>query len=84
MPHHDINELRQAMKDSGVTSPYFNNVVKSIFNSYELVPADCHNVASMILTNLQYILWDLEWRKLLNRLIKNYVGGPYVHFSLLK
>lgn len=82
LSHHDIKELRQAVKDSGLSSPYFNNVVKSIFNSYDLVPADCKNVASMILTNLQYILWDLEWKRLLVKLIDNYEGTPYAHFTL--
>lgn len=37
---YDIKELRQALKDSGLTS-YFNNVFESIFNSYDLVPAHC-------------------------------------------
>lgn len=81
MSHCDITELRQAAKDSGLTSPSFNNVVKSLFNSSELVPADCHNVASMILSNSQHILWGLEWRKLLNRLIEDYVGTPYARFT---
>lgn len=30
LSHHYIKELRQAIKDSGLASPYFNNVVKSI------------------------------------------------------
>lgn len=51
LSHHDIKELKQAIKDSGLSSPYFNNVVKSTFNSYDLVPVDCCNVASMILSN---------------------------------
>lgn len=55
---------------------------KSIFNSYDLVPADCKNVASMILTNSQYILWDLEWKRLLAKLIDNYGDTPYAHFTL--
>lgn len=61
LSHHDIKELRQAIKDSNLTSPYFNNVVKSIFNSYDLTPSDRHDIASVILSNSQYILWDLEW-----------------------
>lgn len=82
LSHYEIKELRHAIKDSGLTSPYFNNVAKSIFNSYDLTPADCRNVASMILTNWQHILRDFEWRELLSRLIDNYVGGPCAQFTI--
>lgn len=47
LSHNDIKELHQALKESGFSSPYFNNVLKSVFNSYDSVPADCRNVASL-------------------------------------
>lgn len=82
LSYHDIKELRQAIKDSGLTSPYFDNVAESIFDSHDLTPADCRNAASLILSNSQYILWDFEWRKLLNRLIEKYAGGPNAQVNI--
>lgn len=38
----------------------------------------------MILSNSQYILWDLEWQKLLNRLIENYTGSPSSQFTIVQ
>lgn len=82
LSHQHIKELKQAIKDSGLTSPYFDNVAKSIFNSYDLTPTYCHIMASMTSSNSQYILWDLEWRKL-NRLIENYLVVSLLSLILL-
>lgn len=82
LSHRDIKELCQALKDSGISSPYFNNGLKSIFNSYYLVPADCRNVASLILTNSQYLLWELQWKKLLNKLVEKYENTPYENIDI--
>ncbi|XP_074388702.1 uncharacterized protein LOC141727053 [Zonotrichia albicollis] len=80
--HHDIKELRQALKGSGFSSPYFNSVLKNIFNSYDLVPADCRNVATLILTNSQYLLWELQWKKLLNKLVEGYADTDYADLDV--
>ncbi|XP_059700138.1 uncharacterized protein LOC132326219 [Haemorhous mexicanus] len=82
LSHHDIKELRQALKESGFSSPYFDSVLKSIFNSYDLVPADCRYVASLILTNSQYILWELQWKKLLRKLVERYENTPYENLGI--
>lgn len=36
----------------------------------------------MILTDSQYILWDLRWRRLLEKLIESYAGGPNAALTL--
>lgn len=46
--HYDIKELRKAIKDSGLSSSYFNNVMRSIFDSYHLTPSDFRNILSMV------------------------------------
>lgn len=80
--HYDIIELRKAVKDSSLSSPYFNYMVRSIFHSYDLTPSDCRNISSLILMNLQYILWYLEWQKHFSRLVERYAGGPHAHLTL--
>lgn len=73
--HDEIKDLQKAIKDNGLGSPYFKQLLKGIYGNYDLIPSDCHYVSSIILMDSQYVLWDLKWRRLLNRLIKNYAGG---------
>lgn len=79
--HYDIIKLRKAVKDS-LSSPYFNFVVRSIFDSYDLTLSDCRNISSLILMKSQYILWDLEWRKHLSRLVERHAGGPHAQLTV--
>lgn len=72
----EIKELRKAIKDSGLDSPYFKQLLEAIYGNYDLTPYDCRYISSVILTESQYILWDVKWRRLLNKLIESYAGGP--------
>ncbi|KAF4797991.1 hypothetical protein TURU_066171 [Turdus rufiventris] len=36
LSHHDIKELRQAIKENGLASLYFDNTIESIYNCYAL------------------------------------------------
>ncbi|KAM7023916.1 endogenous retrovirus group K member 6 Gag polyprotein-like isoform 1-T1 [Acridotheres tristis] len=80
--HEDIKYLQKAIRRSGLGSPYFKQLLKEIYNTLDMTPFDCRNVSSTILTNSQYILWDLKWRRLLNKLIENYAGGPNAALTL--
>lgn len=56
MTYDEIKDLRKAIKDSGLGSPYFKQLLEGTFYNYDLVPYDCRYIASVILTESQYIL----------------------------
>lgn len=47
-----IKDLREALKESGLDSLYFKQLLKGIFGTYELVPYDC-KYCTTILTDSQ-------------------------------
>lgn len=65
----------KAMKDNGLGSPYFKQLLKSTFNTYDLTPYDCRSIASMILTDSQPLIWIAKWRRALGELRNRYQGG---------
>uniref|UniRef100_A0A8U7N8B5 Uncharacterized protein n=1 Tax=Corvus moneduloides TaxID=1196302 RepID=A0A8U7N8B5_CORMO len=72
IPHHEIKELRNAIKDSGICSPYFKQLLKSTLEGQTLTPNDCKNLASIILTDSQYMLWEFKWKRLLAGVLATY------------
>ncbi|KAM4788113.1 endogenous retrovirus group K member 6 Gag polyprotein-like isoform 1-T2 [Cyanocitta cristata] len=80
--HDDIKDLRKAVEDCGLGSPYFKLLLTGFFNHLDLTPFDCRNISSMILTDSQYLLWDWGWRRLLGKLLERYAGGPNAALTL--
>ncbi|XP_063277422.1 RNA-binding protein 33-like [Prinia subflava] len=72
IPPHEIKELRKAVKDSGICSPYFKQLLKSMIEEHTLTPNDCKNLASVILTDSQYMLWEHIWRRMLTGVLTTY------------
>ncbi|XP_023802673.1 endogenous retrovirus group K member 5 Gag polyprotein-like, partial [Cyanistes caeruleus] len=72
IPSQDIKELRKAVRDSGICSPYFKQLLKSTLEGYTLTPNDCKNLASVTLTDSQYMLWEFKWRKMLTEVLATY------------
>ncbi|RMC20217.1 hypothetical protein DUI87_01063 [Hirundo rustica rustica] len=70
-----VKDLMKAVRDNGLGSPYFKQLLKGTFNIYELTPFDLKSLASMILTDSQFIIWEAKWRKALNELRDKYQGG---------
>ncbi|RMC21499.1 hypothetical protein DUI87_02365 [Hirundo rustica rustica] len=70
-----IRDLMKAIHDNGLGSPYFKQLLKGTFNIYDLTPFDLKSLASMILTDSQFIIWEAKWRKALNELGDKYRGG---------
>lgn len=56
LTHDLIKDLRQALKVSGLGSPYFKQLLKGTFSNYDLVPFDCRYIAMTILTDAQFML----------------------------
>ncbi|XP_063248066.1 endogenous retrovirus group K member 5 Gag polyprotein-like [Prinia subflava] len=83
MTYDEIKNLRKAVKESGLGSPYFKQLLEAIYGNYDLTPYDCRYVSSVILTEWQYVLWDVKWRSLLNELIEKYAGGPNAALTII-
>ncbi|KAJ7409922.1 hypothetical protein BTVI_55178 [Pitangus sulphuratus] len=68
-----LKDIKKAITDHGLNSPYTISLLDSFFNSFDLIPNDIRQVATAWLPTLQYAAFEVEWKSL----IKNYVkeGG---------
>ncbi|RMC20308.1 hypothetical protein DUI87_01155 [Hirundo rustica rustica] len=82
LDHEAVKDLIKAIRDSGLGSPYFKQLLKGTFNIYDLTPFDLKSLASMILTNSQFIIWEAKWRRALNDLRDKYQGGANAGFTV--
>ncbi|RMC18252.1 hypothetical protein DUI87_05134 [Hirundo rustica rustica] len=56
LDHKVIKNLMKAVRDNRLRSPYFKQLLKGTFNIYDLTPFDLKSLASMILTDSQFII----------------------------
>ncbi|RMB92679.1 hypothetical protein DUI87_30988 [Hirundo rustica rustica] len=82
LDHEVVKDLMKAVRDNGLGSPYFKQLLKGTFNIYDLTPIDLKSLASMILTDSQFIIWDAKWRRALNELRDKYQGGTNAGFTI--
>ncbi|RMB95948.1 hypothetical protein DUI87_27588 [Hirundo rustica rustica] len=77
-----VRDLMKAVRDNGLGSPYFKQLLKGTFNIYDLTPFDLRSLATMILSDSQFILWEAKWRKILNDYRIKYQGGANAGFTV--
>ncbi|RMC20013.1 hypothetical protein DUI87_00859 [Hirundo rustica rustica] len=77
-----VRDLMKAIRDNGLGSPYFKQLLKGTFNIYDLTPFDLRSLATMILSDSQFILWEAKWRKILNDYRIKYQGGANAGFTV--
>ncbi|RMB88368.1 hypothetical protein DUI87_35262 [Hirundo rustica rustica] len=77
-----VRDLMKAVRDNGLGSPYFKQLLKGTFNIYDLTPFDLQSLATMILSDSQFILWEAKWRKILNDYRIKYQGGANAGFTV--
>ncbi|RMC19813.1 hypothetical protein DUI87_03378 [Hirundo rustica rustica] len=82
LDHEVVKDLMKAIRDNGLGSPYFKQLLKGTFNIYDLTPFDLKSLASMILTDSQFIIWEAKWRRALNELRDKYQGGANAGFTI--
>ena len=58
-----IKELRKAVLEFGLDSPYTSNLLSSVMKSYTLCLRDCKTLAQLILIITQYVMWMGFWRE---------------------
>lgn len=77
-----VKDLMEAIRDNGLGSPYFKQLLKGTFKIYDLTPFDLKCLASLILTDSQFIIWDAIWRRRLDLLRNKYQGGSKAGFTV--
>ncbi|RMC21067.1 hypothetical protein DUI87_01924 [Hirundo rustica rustica] len=82
LDHEVIKDLMKAVKDNGLGSLYFKQLLKGTFNTYDLTKYDCRAIASMILTDSQLLIWEAKWRRALGQLRNRYQEGPHAAFTI--
>ncbi|RMC11103.1 hypothetical protein DUI87_12015 [Hirundo rustica rustica] len=75
LDHEVVKDLMKAIRGNGLGSPHFKQLLKGTFNIYDLTLFDLKSLASMILTDSQFIIWEAKWRRALNELRDKYQGG---------
>ncbi|XP_072780045.1 uncharacterized protein [Taeniopygia guttata] len=83
LPSHDLKELRKAINDGGISSSYFKQLLKSTLERHTLTPHDCKHLATTFLTDSQYILWDLKWKRMLAGVLTTYRQSTDAHLRTL-
>nr|XP_041569126.1 uncharacterized protein LOC115494085 isoform X2 [Taeniopygia guttata] len=79
-----IKDLAKAIRDNGLSSPYFKQMLKSIFGMYDLTPYDLKYLATSVLTDTQALIWQKAWRRSLEELRARYQGGPNANLTMVQ
>ncbi|TRZ08201.1 hypothetical protein HGM15179_018906 [Zosterops borbonicus] len=70
----EIKELRQAATERGIGSPHFVSLLDSVFAAHTMTPYDLKTLARLLLSPMQYSLWEKEWERGLQNLLLTYIG----------
>ncbi|XP_072779714.1 uncharacterized protein [Taeniopygia guttata] len=79
-----IKDLAKAIRDNGLSSPYFKQMLKSIFGMYDLTPYDLKYLATSVLTDTQALIWQKAWRRSLEELRARYQGRPNANLTMVQ
>ncbi|KAF4804845.1 hypothetical protein TURU_004250 [Turdus rufiventris] len=82
LDHELVKDLIKAIRDNGLRSSYFKQLLKGTFNIYDLTLCDLRSLVSLILTDTQALIWDSRWRRALGELRTKYQGGPNAALTL--
>uniref|UniRef100_A0A803V0P5 CCHC-type domain-containing protein n=1 Tax=Ficedula albicollis TaxID=59894 RepID=A0A803V0P5_FICAL len=80
--HELVKDLIKAIRDYGLGSSYFKQLLKGIFNEYDLTPFDVRSLALLMLTDTQVLIWESKWRRALQELQNKYQRGPHANFTI--
>lgn len=58
-----IKELRKTVTTYGLHAPFTQSLLENVMTGQLLVPYDCRQIATMILTPTQKLLWEQKWKE---------------------
>ncbi|KAG8134209.1 hypothetical protein E2320_007335 [Naja naja] len=61
LPYQILRELKKAITDYGISSNFTKGLLEGINNGYTMIPEDWKQVFRMILTSMQYVVWESEY-----------------------
>uniref|UniRef100_A0A8C8RZ15 Integrase catalytic domain-containing protein n=1 Tax=Pelusios castaneus TaxID=367368 RepID=A0A8C8RZ15_9SAUR len=62
LPYELVKELRKSVKEYGLQSSYTMNLIVVISDSYVMAPCDWRALLRLLLSPVQYAVWDTEYR----------------------
>lgn len=65
LAYRDIKALSKAAKNYGRNYSFFNNLMQANFSVYPLTPHDLKHVVTVLLSQLEYTLWERGSKRLL-------------------
>lgn len=65
LAYRDLKGLSKAAKNYGRNSSFFNNLMQATFSVYPLTPRDLKHVVTVLLSQLEYTLWERGSKRLL-------------------
>ncbi|KAG8147284.1 hypothetical protein E2320_011875 [Naja naja] len=63
LPYQILRELKKAITDYGISSNFTRGLLEGIENGYTMIPEDWKQVFCMILTSMQYVVWESEYMR---------------------
>ncbi|KAG8139505.1 hypothetical protein E2320_002333 [Naja naja] len=61
LPYQILRELKKAITDYGISSNFTRGLLEGIKNGYTMILEDWKQVFRMILTSMQYVVWESEY-----------------------
>ncbi|KAG8128301.1 hypothetical protein E2320_015148, partial [Naja naja] len=61
LPHQILRELKKAITDYGISSNFTRGLLEGIKKGYTMILEDWKQVFLMILTSMQYVVWESEY-----------------------
>ncbi|KAG8127322.1 hypothetical protein E2320_014246 [Naja naja] len=63
LPYTVLRELRKSNSETGLRSTFTQGILEGISNAYHLIPQDWKDTMRMLLTPVQYVVWDSEYQR---------------------
>ncbi|KAG8140496.1 hypothetical protein E2320_003189 [Naja naja] len=63
LPYTVLRELRKSISETGLRSTFTQGILEGISNAYHLIPQDWKDMMRMLLTPVQYVVWDSEYQR---------------------
>lgn len=79
-----LKELCKATKEHERGSHFFENLLEATFSVHTLIPHDIKNIISCLLSPVEYMLWERQWKKHLTTLLTTYANDPNRQHSTLE
>ncbi|KAG8129740.1 hypothetical protein E2320_016397, partial [Naja naja] len=82
LPYQILREFKKSITDYGISSNFTRGLLEGIKNGYTMIPEDWKQICRMILTSMQYVVWESEYMRHAQAVALG-GGGAYTAVQLL-